>query len=241
MRRWLELCLIVSAVAWVCNIIAYFVGCADRFLRKCPIQNDLQKFLCRESCDYSSLQAGYPLYSCQLRFHDHHVQCPADFHRQSEEHLALFIGFIKIVHPAHVALGKACAVRVTRLQKLCSCDRRTLLQALADGLADGIGLNHLRKILHENCGQFSVHHAVIHRFSDVYVFSFRAGTHYIFHRFVNSLLGCALLCPDSFYSILKIQESFAILKCSREMSKTLLAFAAQYDSAGNDRFTFIER
>ena len=38
--------------------------------------------------------------------------------------------------------------------------------------ANGIDLAHLRKILRKNCGQFSVHHAVIHRFSDVHSCSF---------------------------------------------------------------------
>ena len=110
--------------------------------------------------------------SCQLRFHDHHVQRPADFHCQPEECLVIFISPIKIAHPTHVARRKACAVREIRLQKLCSCDRCTLLRTLADDLADGMDFVHLRKILRENCSQFPVHCAVIHRFSDVHDFSF---------------------------------------------------------------------
>ena len=110
--------------------------------------------------------------SCQLRLHDNHVQRPADFHRQPEERFVIFIDLIKIAHPAHVARGKACAVREICLQKLCSCDCRALLRTLTDGFADGIDLNHLRKILRKNCDQFPVHRAVIHRFSDVHGFSF---------------------------------------------------------------------
>ena len=86
--------------------------------------------------------------------------------------MVIFINLIKIAHPAHVARGKACAVREICLQKLCSCDCRALLRTLTDGFADGIDLNHLRKILRKNCGQFPVHRAVIYRFSDVHSFSF---------------------------------------------------------------------
>ena len=86
--------------------------------------------------------------------------------------MVIFIGLVKIAHSAHIAWGKACAIREICLQKLCSCDCRALLRTLTDGFADGIDLNHLRKILRENCGQFPVHCAVIHRFSDVHSFSF---------------------------------------------------------------------
>ena len=86
--------------------------------------------------------------------------------------MVIFISPIKIAHPAHITWGKACAVREIRLQKLCGCDRCTLLWMLADNFANGIDFAHLRKILRKNCGQFSVHHAVIHRFSDVHSFSF---------------------------------------------------------------------
>ena len=86
--------------------------------------------------------------------------------------MVIFISLIKIAHPAHVARGKACAVKEICLQKLCGCDRCAFLRALADGLADGVYFIHLRKILRENCGQFPVHRAIIHRFSDVHGFSF---------------------------------------------------------------------
>ena len=86
--------------------------------------------------------------------------------------MVIFISLIKIAHPTHVARGKACAVREIYLHELCGCDCRTLLQMLADGLADGVHFVHLRKILRKNCGQFPVHRAVIHRFSDVHSFSF---------------------------------------------------------------------
>ena len=65
--------------------------------------------------------------------------------------MVIFIDLIKIAHPAHVARGKACAVREIRLQELCGCDRRALLRALADGLANGTHFVHLRKILCKNC------------------------------------------------------------------------------------------
>ena len=86
--------------------------------------------------------------------------------------MVIFISPIKVAHPAHVARGKACSVREIRLQKLRGCDCCALLRTLADGLADGIDFVHLRKILCENCGQFPIDHAVIHRFSDVHSFSF---------------------------------------------------------------------
>ena len=86
--------------------------------------------------------------------------------------MVIFIGLVKIAHPAHIARGKACAVREIRLQKLCRCDRCALLRALVDSFANGVDFVHRWKILHGNCGQFPVHRAVIHRFSDVHGFSF---------------------------------------------------------------------
>ncbi len=86
--------------------------------------------------------------------------------------MVIFVSPIKVAHPAHVARGKACVVREIRLHELCGSDRRALLRTLADGLADGIDLNHLREILRENHGQFPVHRAVIQSFSDVHDFSF---------------------------------------------------------------------
>ena len=86
--------------------------------------------------------------------------------------MVIFISPVKISHPAHVAWGKTCAVREIRLQKLCGCNRRALFRALTDDFADGIDFIHLREILRENHSQFPVHHAVIHRFSDVHGFSF---------------------------------------------------------------------
>ena len=86
--------------------------------------------------------------------------------------MVIFISPVKIAHPAHIARGKACAVREIRLQKLCRCDGCALLRTLANGLADGIDLNHLRDLLRENHGQFPVHCAIIHRFSDVHSISF---------------------------------------------------------------------
>ena len=86
--------------------------------------------------------------------------------------MVIFISPIKIAHPAHITWGKACAVREIRLQKLCGCNRRALLRALVDDLADGMDFVHLRKILCKNCSQFPVHRAVIHRFSDVHSCSF---------------------------------------------------------------------
>ena len=86
--------------------------------------------------------------------------------------MVIFISPIKIAHPTHIARGKACAVMEICLQKLCGCDCCSLLRALADGFADGIDFVHLRESLCENCFQFPVHCAVIHRFSDVHGFSF---------------------------------------------------------------------
>ena len=86
--------------------------------------------------------------------------------------MVIFIGLVKVAHPAHVARGKACVVREIRLHELCGCDCRALLRTLADGLADGIDFVHLRELLRENHGQFPVHCAIIHRFSDVHSFSF---------------------------------------------------------------------
>ena len=104
--------------------------------------------------------------------------------------MVIFIGLVKIAHSAHIAWGKACAVREIRLQKLCGGNRRALLRTLVDDLADGMDFVHLRKILRKNCSQFPVHRAVIHRFSDVHGFSFPrwcALDILLFHR-INTVL-----------------------------------------------------
>ena len=101
--------------------------------------------------------------------------------------MVIFIGLVKITHPAHVARGKPCAVREICLQKLCGCNCRALFRALTDDSADGIDFIHLREILRENHSQFPVHHAVIHRFSDVHSLSFpcwRALDILLFHRII---------------------------------------------------------
>ena len=146
-----------------------FVEWFFQMRRRCQLfqQNSLRPFLLP-----SLFQIPPACISRQFRFHDHHVQRPADFHRQMEERLVIFISPIKIAHPAHVARRKACAVREIHLQKLRGSDRCAFLLALTDCLANGIHFVHLRKILCENCGQFSVHRAVIHRFSNVHGFSF---------------------------------------------------------------------
>ena len=86
--------------------------------------------------------------------------------------MVIFINFIKIAHPAHIARGKACAVWKICLQKPRGCDGCALLQTLADDLADSVDLNHMWKIFRGNCGQFPIHCTVIHRFSDIHDFSF---------------------------------------------------------------------
>ena len=136
------------------------------------------------------LQIPFTSLSCQFRFHDYHVLRPADFHRQPKKRLVIFVGLVKIAHPAHVARGKACALSKICLQEFCGCDCSALFRALTDGLANGMDFVHLRKILRENCGQFLVHRAVIHRFSDVHGFSFPrwcALDILLFHR-INTVL-----------------------------------------------------
>ena len=89
--------------------------------------------------------------------------------------MVIFISLVKIAHPAHVARGKACAVRETSLQKFCRCDCRAFLRPLVNDLANGVDFVHLWKISGENFRKFAVHGAVIDRFSDVHGFSFLRG------------------------------------------------------------------
>ena len=89
--------------------------------------------------------------------------------------MVIFIGLAKNAHPAHVAWGKACAVREIRLQKLCGCDCCAFLRAVADSLANSMDFVHLRKISGKNFRKFAVHRAVIGRFSDIHGFSFPRG------------------------------------------------------------------
>lgn len=103
--------------------------------------------------------------------------------------MVIFINPIKIAHPAHVAWGKAYAVREVCLQELCGCNRRTFLRTLADSLANGANFGHLRKILGVNFRKFAVHGAVIGWFSDVHASSFlrcRAWDVLLFH-YINTV------------------------------------------------------
>ena len=114
--------------------------------------------------------------------HPRHSACPRYHFRSSLASAAstmttfnvqpIFISPIEITHLAHVARGKACAVREIRLQKLCRCDRRALFRALTDGFTDGADFIHLRKFSGENFRKFSVHDTVIGRFFNVHGFSY---------------------------------------------------------------------
>ena len=106
--------------------------------------------------------------------HPRHSACSRYHFRSSRASSASMIttfAHLLPAHLAHVARGKACAVREIRLQKLCRCDRRALFRALTDGFTDGADIIHLRKFSGENFRKFSVHDTVIGRFFNVHGFS----------------------------------------------------------------------
>ncbi len=85
------------SIARVCFYVECFLHvCCGRQLFQ---QNGLRPLL--NSC---LLQIPFTSLSCQFRFHDDHIQRPADFHCQPEECLVIFISLVKIAkHPARVA------------------------------------------------------------------------------------------------------------------------------------------
>ena len=60
------------------------------------------------------------------------VLCPADLHRRTHDIGLVFVGVVKLPHPAHASRGETFFVRLLRLQILRHGDRRALLRALGN-------------------------------------------------------------------------------------------------------------
>ena len=60
------------------------------------------------------------------------VLCPADFHRRSHDGGLVFIGAIKLPHPAHVTRREAADIRMCPLNILRCGDRRALLRTFSN-------------------------------------------------------------------------------------------------------------
>ena len=102
------------------------------FLRRNPIDQLL--FRPAVFADCPDIPAHF--LQCQAGFQDHHILCPADFYGHTQQGGAVFIGAVKLPHPAQVARGETGRLWVSRLQVFCSGDRSAFLGPAADDSAD---------------------------------------------------------------------------------------------------------
>ena len=108
------------------------------------------------------------LLQCQAGLQNHHILRPADFHGLTQQGGAVFIGAVKLPHPAQVARGETGRLWVSRLQVFCSGDRSAFLGPAADDTADLAVQIHLRQILCHEAVKRGIHAAVVDFFSDVH-------------------------------------------------------------------------
>ena len=108
------------------------------------------------------------LLQCQAGLQEHHILRPADPHGLTQQGKAIFIGAVKLPHPAQVARGKTGRLWVSRLQVFCSGDRSAFLGPAADDSADLAVQPHLRQFLFHEAVQRGIHAAVVDFFSDVH-------------------------------------------------------------------------
>ena len=96
------------------------------------------------------------------------VRKPVDYGTMYRELTAILAQNLSQMEEVY-AIGKAISQRSEKGAAVAAAE---FLRTLVDSPADGMDFVHLRKILRKNCGQFPVHRAVIHRFSDVHSCSF---------------------------------------------------------------------
>ena len=76
-----------------------------------------------------------PLLHIEFGFQDDHILRPADLHGNSHQIRASFIHPVEIPHPAQVARGETCGVRILFGQVFRSRNSRTFFRPLADQTA----------------------------------------------------------------------------------------------------------
>ena len=102
------------------------------FLRRNPIGQLL--FRPPISADRPDVPAHF--LQCQAGFQNHHILRPADFHCLVQQGGAVFIGAVKLPHPAQATRGETGRIRVFRLQVFRCGYSGALLGPAADDPAD---------------------------------------------------------------------------------------------------------
>ncbi len=105
---------------------------------------------------------------CQAGLQDHHILRPADPHGLTQQGEAVFIGAVKLPHPAQVARGKTGRIRVLRPQVFRRGDCGAFLGPATDDPANPAIQIHLRQFLFHEAVQRGIHGAVVDLFSDVH-------------------------------------------------------------------------
>lgn len=140
------------------------------------IRNSLLEFQFRPAELPSRFDVPCLLLGGKLRLQNDHVLCPADGHGISQYLRCVFIGAVKLPHPAKVPGGEARSVRVRSAQMLRSGNSGALLRPAADQPANLTVQFHLRQVRRNQGVQRREHDAVVDRLSDVHSASpFRHG------------------------------------------------------------------
>ena len=107
-------------------------------------------------------------FQCQLGLQNDHILRPSDLHGLVQQGGAVLIGAVQLPHPARVPGGEARGSGIFGLQILSGDHGGPFFRPLADCSADPTVQLHLRQSSRHETVQFSIHGAVVHRFSDVH-------------------------------------------------------------------------
>ena len=116
----------------------------------------------------SGLDIPCPLLEGQLRLQNNCVLRPANRHSLSHHPRRIFIGAVKLPHPAKVPGGEAGDARVRAGQVLCGGDSGAFFRPAADQPANLTVQIHLRQVCRHQGVQRRKHGAVVYGFSDVH-------------------------------------------------------------------------
>ena len=131
-------------------------------------RNRINQLLFRPSTSMDSSNIPAHFLQCQAGLQEHHILRPADPHGLTQQGKAIFIGAVKLPHPAQVARGKTGRIRVLRPQVFRRGDCGAFLGPAADDSADLAVQPHLRQFLFHEAVQRGIHAAVVDFFSDVH-------------------------------------------------------------------------
>ena len=148
--------------------IAYFIITVDDF----GFMSALRDLLSQHQLGPAKAPRGadVPRAFCerQVRFEDHHVPRPSDFHRLPHDGGIVFVHTVKRPHPAHIARGEAADVRIRALQMLRHGHGSALLRPFTDQPADFPVQLHLRQRGANSFVNGFEQFAVVDCFSDVH-------------------------------------------------------------------------